>query len=146
LLEAKDSIRPVADLSVGGGVAFAIAGAVGVVPSLTIFGAVGVAGSTGLGGVMAIDANFAFGPRGSLVTVAFAPGLRLGSRSHLDLCVGPALMVASGTAGVLLVGAVIAQGHIELVGPLALHLALSAAFDGTGLILSPTVGLGASLF
>jgi hypothetical protein len=93
-----------------------------------------------------MDANFAFGPGGQLVTVALAPGLRFGGRSHLDLCAGPALLAVTGSPGAMLLGAVIAQGHIELVGPLALHLSLSAVFNGYGFMLFPSAGLGASMF
>jgi hypothetical protein len=141
-LEATDSIRFVADFSVGGGVAAPF----GVHPSLAVFGAVGVTGSAGVGGVLAIDANFAFGPGGQLVTVALVPGLRLGGRSHLDLCVGPALLGVTGSPGANLLVAAIGQGHIELVGPLALQLSLSVVFNAYGFMLFPAVGLGVSMF
>ncbi len=78
------------------------------------------------------------------VIASFAPGLRLGDRSHFTLAAGPSVFAYTSRlgSGAGAVGSVFAQGVFNVAGSFVLGLFSSVHFDASGVMFNLGAGLG----
>ncbi len=133
----------VGDLTAQGGVLLAGTGALGVF-GLSASG--GVVFRPGVGVVGVAFANFSPSAFGLIQLYGIGPAVRFGSKSHVDLGIGPVLGIVPATTraptAVGLLTAIFARGALVLGEHFTLLAQPTLQFDPTGVVFTLTGGLG----
>jgi hypothetical protein len=127
------------------GVALLSAGT-GVAGGFDVFGDLGARFSRLLGAVLAVNFGMVIDSGGTVMKVAFAPGIRIGGRVNVVLAIGPSIVVinASDTSVTTVMGSFMATGVFPVAGPFSLFTQAGITFTGSLALINVSGGLGVS--
>lgn len=124
---------------------FLVSGATGIGGGFDLFGEIGARLNSWAGVVLVVDFLMVFSG-GSVMTVAFAPGFRLGGDVHFTLSLGPSVVVLNASDGSAtgVMGTLLGTGVFPVAGPFSLFAQAGLTFNGRAAFISAGGGAGVS--